>query len=172
MRYAIAFFSEEEGGFRAMCRRGRLLPDFRQSFYGVALDTVQIPGLTPALRLCSREGRQFAILTLSDVDGVKWEIVPAHWQRYAQGQSGQRAGKMWRIAPLQWSEEEIPGSLRLARRRTDGCRGWYDPGESAPGTIEGALGLLAWIGDQEQEEWETRVVAYSTGSLERGEVHL
>src|ERR1044071_5304903 len=119
-----------------MCKLKRLRADYKQSFYGIALHTVQIPGLTPALKPCSRDGRQFATLTLSDAKGVKWEIVPTNWRRLAQKQSGQRTSATWKIAPIQWSEEEIPVSLRLLRRRTDGCKGLYDPGESATGTIE------------------------------------
>ncbi len=148
-----------------MCRR--LHSEHEQSFYGIALHTVQIPGLSPALKQCSRNGRLFAILTLSDADGVKWQITPTHWERYAKKQSRQHAGGGWKIAPLQWSEHEIPSYLRLFRRKTDGCKGFYDPGESAIGTFESVRDLLAWIEHQEQEEWEARIVTYSTNALER-----
>lgn len=145
-----------------MCKR--LLPDYQHRFYGIALHTIQIPGLTPVLKLCSRDGRQFANLTLNDVEGVKWEITPVHWQEWVPKKSGQSAGSGWKIAPMEWSERKIPDSLRLFRRRTDGRKGFYDPGESAIGTIESVRDLLAWIGDQEQEEWETRVVTYATAN--------
>ena len=147
----------------------RLHSEYEQSFYGIALHTVQIPGLTPALKQCSRDGRLFAILTLSDEDGVKWQITPTHWERQVQKQSRQHTGAVWKIAPLERSEYEIPSSLRLFRRKTDGCKGLYDPGESARGTIESVRDLLAWIEDQEQEEWEARVVNYSTNALQRRE---
>ena len=75
------------------------------------------------------------------------------------------------MTAIQGSEDNIPSSLRLSRRRTDGCKGWYDPGEGAAGTFESVRDLFLWIGDREQEEWETRIVAYSTSSLEPGEIY-
>lgn len=142
-----------------MCKR--LRPEYKQSFYGIALHTIQIPGLTPALKQCSRDGRQFATLILSDVDGVKWEITPTHWMRLTEKQNRRSTRATWKIAPLQWSEHEIPNYLRLCRRKTDGCKGFYDPGESAAGTFESVRDLFAWIEHQEQEEWEARIVYYS-----------
>ena len=84
----------------------------------------------------------------------------------AQKQSQQPGSATWKIAPLQYSEHEIPGYLRLSRRRTDGCKGFYDPGEGAIGTLESTRDLLAWIEDQEQEEWEARIVTSSTSSAD------
>jgi hypothetical protein len=34
-----------------------LRPEYKQSFYDIALHTIQIPGLTPAFKQCSRDGR-------------------------------------------------------------------------------------------------------------------
>lgn len=150
-----------------MCKR--LRPEYKQSFYGIALHTIRIPGLTPALKQCSRDGRQFATLTLRDTEGIKWQITPMGWERLAKKQKERRAGATWKIAPLQWSEHEIPSSLCLFRRKTDGCKGFYDPGESATGTVESVRDLFAWIEHQEQEEWEARIVNYSINTLERGE---
>lgn len=155
----------------------RLHSDYTQSFYGILLHTIQIPGLTPALKLCSRDGRQFATLTLSDAEGVKWEITPTQWRSRVPKQHKLYAGATWKISSIQkmtaiqGSEDEIPSALRLSRRRTDGCKGWYDPGEGAAGTVESMRDLFLWIGDREQEEWETRIVAYSTSSLEPGEIY-
>ena len=152
-----------------MCRR--LRSDYEQSFYGIALHSIQIAGLTPALKQCSRDGRQFATLTLSDADGIKWEITPGGWMSLAQKRNQQPGSATWKIAPLQYSEHEIPGYLRLSRRRTDGCKGFYDPGEGAIGTLESVRDLLAWIEHQEQEEWEERIVNSSTSALERRETY-
>jgi hypothetical protein len=87
--------------------------------------------------------------------------TPTHWARLAQKQDRRLAGATWKIAPLRWSESEVPSYLRLSRRKADGCKGFYDPGENATGTFESVRDLFTWIEQDEQEEWEARIVNYS-----------
>lgn len=99
-----------------LCRRlHRLHAEYEQSFYGLELYT----GLTPALKQCSQHGRLFATLTLSDEDGVKWQITPTHWERQAQKQSLEaRASPMERVrasellAAFSSQDRWMPGLLR------------------------------------------------------------
>ncbi len=98
------------------------------TFLGRSLETIHIAGLVPGLKTRKREGQTIQVLTLSDEDGVKWEL------RYP------------------WLVHRDPHQIALFHRSGSWGRKFHAQRQSEAGTRGGLHQLLEYV--SKHEDWE------------------